>query len=136
MTSFLKTFGIGLLTIILSPVWIPLFALVAVYLLLVFIFMSLKVLYFDIKNIFVKDKDKIIDPLGDLPEDYEVRRLLEAQEKADVELIVQETRDTTPIETTVIEEEKEVLTIEEQNGDEVPKVELNSSLEIDDGGEE
>ena len=71
--------------------------------------MSLKVLYFDIKNIFVKDKDKIIDPLGDLPEDYEVRRLLEAQEKADVELIVQETRDTTPIETTVIEEEKEVL---------------------------
>lgn len=136
MTSFLKTFGVGLLTIILSPVWIPLFALVAVYLLLVFIFMSLKVLYFDIKNIFVKDKDKIIDPLGDLPEDYEVRRLLEAQEKADVELIVQETRDTTPIETTVIEEEKEVLTIEEQNGDEVPKVELNSSLEIDDGGEE
>ena len=136
MTSFLKTFGVGLLTIILSPVWIPLFALVAVYLLLVFIFMSLKVLYFDIKNIFVKDKDKIIDPLGDLPEDYEVRRLLEAQEKADVELIVQETRDTTPIETTVVEEEKEVLTIEEQNGDEVPKVELNSSLEIDDGGEE
>lgn len=136
MTSFLKTFGVGLLTIILSPVWIPLFALVSVYLLLVFIFMSLKVLYFDIKNIFVKDKDKIIDPLGDLPEDYEVRRLLEAQEKADVELIVQETRDTTPIETTVIEEEKEVLTIEEQNGDEVPKVELNSSLEIDDGGEE
>ena len=136
MTSFLKTFGVGLLTIILSPVWIPLFALVSVYLLLVFIFMSLKVLYFDIKNIFVKDKDKIIDPLGDLPEDYEVRRLLEAQEKADVELIVQETRDTTPIETTVVEEEKEVLTIEEQNGDEVPKVELNSSLEIDDGGEE
>ena len=136
MTSFLKTFGVGLLTIILSPVWIPLFALVSVYLLLVFIFMSLKVLYFDIKNIFVKDKDKIVDPLGDLPEDYEVRRLLEAQEKADVELIVQETRDTTPIETTVVEEEKEVLTIEEQNGDEVPKVELNSSLEIDDGGEE
>ena len=141
MFNFLKICGIGVLAVLLSPLWISFFALMLIYLFFAFIFMSIRVLYLDIKNFFVKDKDDIVDPLGDLPEDYEVRRILEAREKADVELIINETKNETPIETTPIEERKEeVITIEEKTDEEIDdtrKIELNTSLDIEDnGGEE
>ncbi len=87
MFNFLKICGIGILAVILSPLWISFFALVAVIMLITFIFNTIKVIYFDLRNFFVKDKNNVIDPLGDLPEDFEVRRLLDAQEKLNAELL-------------------------------------------------
>ena len=88
MFNFLKICGIGILAVLLSPLWITFFALMIVVLLITFILMTFKVLFYDIRNFFVKDKDSVGDPLGDLPEDYEVKRILAARDKADLELLV------------------------------------------------
>lgn len=140
MFNFLKICGIGILAVLLSPLWITFFALMIVVLLVVFILMTFKVLFYDIRNFFVKDKDSVVDPLGDLPEDYEVKRILAAREKADLELIVSEEKDDTPIEVEAIDERKETKAIEVKDDDETkddsPRIEFNSSLDLSDGGEE
>lgn len=140
MFNFLKICGIGILAVLLSPLWITFFALMIVVLLVVFILMTFKVLFYDIRNFFVKDKDSVVDPLGDLPEDYEVKRILAAREKADLELIVSEEKDDTPIEVESIDERKETKAIEVKDDDETkddnPRIEFNSSLDLSDGGEE
>ena len=140
MFNFLKICGIGILAVLLSPLWITFFALMIVVLLITFILMTFKVLFYDIRNFFVKDKDSVVDPLGDLPEDYEVKRILAAREKADLELIVSEEKDDTPIEVETIDERKETKAIEVKDGDETkddnPRIEFSSSLDLSDGGEE
>ena len=140
MFNFLKICGIGILAVLLSPLWITFFALMIVVLLVTFILMTFKVLFYDIRNFFVKDKDSVVDPLGDLPEDYEVRRILAAREKADLELIVSEEKDDTPIEVDAIDERKETKAIEVKDDDETkddnPRIEFSSSLDLSDGGEE
>ena len=140
MFNFLKICGIGILAVLLSPLWITFFALMIAVLLVVFILMTFKVLFYDIRNFFVKDKDSVVDPLGDLPEDYEVKRILAAREKADLELIVSEEKDDTPIEVDAIDERKETKAIEVKDDDETkddnPRIEFNSSLDLSDGGEE
>lgn len=140
MFNFLKICGIGILAVLLSPLWITFFALMIVVLLITFILITFKVLFYDIRNFFVKDKDSVVDPLGDLPEDYEVKRILAAREKADLELIVSEEKDDTPIEVETIDERKETKAIEVKDGDETkddnPRIEFSSSLDLSDGGEE
>ena len=86
MFDFLKICGIGVLTIVLSPVWIAILAIYAVYCLLLFLFTMFRTIYIDLRNLFVKDKTKIVDPLGKLPEDYEAKRIMDAQEAVFVNL--------------------------------------------------
>lgn len=127
MMSFLKYCLAGLLAIILSPLWITFFAIMIVILLISFLLMAIKVLYYDIRNFFVRDKDKIVDPLGNLDEDYEVKRIIAAREKASVEIITPERKESKPIEVTEYKE-----SYEEKN--DLNRIEFSSSLGIKDGG--
>ncbi len=129
MMSFLKYCLAGLLAIILSPLWITFFAIMIVILLISFLLMTIKVLYYDIRNFFVRDKDKIVDPLGDLDEDYEVKRIIAAREKSSVEIITPERKEPKPIEVTEYKE-----SYEEKN--DLNRIEFASSLGIKDGGED
>lgn len=108
MFNFLKICGMGLLAVLLSPLWIGLLAIVAVFGLFLFIFMLIRMLYLDLHNFFVKDKSKVKDPFGDLPEDLEVKRLLKAQEAV---VLSQQAQATIP---TSIPNEQPIV-IEEQN---------------------
>lgn len=92
MFNFLKICGMGLLAVLLSPLWIGLLAIVAIFGLLLFVFMLFRVLFLDLHNLCVRDKSKIKDPFGDLPEDMEVKRLLQAQEA----VILSQTQMTAP----------------------------------------
>ncbi len=105
MFNFLKICGMGLLAVLLSPLWIALLAIAAVFGLLLFIFMLIRMLYLDLHNFFVKDKSKIKDPFGDLPEDLEVKRLLKAQEA--VVLSQASIPTSVPTEQTIVIEEEE-----------------------------
>lgn len=87
MFNFLKICGQGVLAIILSPLWISLLAIMAVYGLIVFLITTIRIIVTDIHNLFVKDKDEIKDPLGLLIEDYEVMRIKKAQEAVAVDVI-------------------------------------------------
>lgn len=131
MVSFLKYCLAGFLAIILSPLWVTFFALMIVFLFISFLMMAIRVLYYDIRNFFVRDKNKIFDPLGDLDEDYEVKRIIAAREKASVEIIQPEKKDVKPIEVTEYKESNE----EKKDGN---RIELATSLDLDikDGGEE
>lgn len=86
MFNFLKICGKGLLAILLSPLWLGFFLLVAAYGILLFIYMFFKNLFIDLHNLFVKDKDDIVDPLGDLWEDQEVLRIKKANEASLVQV--------------------------------------------------
>lgn len=108
MFNFLKICGMGLLAVLLSPLWIGLLAIVAVFGLFLFIFMLIRMLYLDLRNFFVKDKSKVKDPFGDLSEDLEVKRLLKAQEAV---VLSQQAQVTIP--TSVSSEHP--IVIEEQN---------------------
>lgn len=105
MFNFLKICGMGLLAVLLSPLWIALLAIATVFGLLLFIFMLIRMLYLDLHNFFVKDKSKIKDPFGDLPEDLEVKRLLKAQEA--VVLSQASIPTSVPTEQTIVIEEEE-----------------------------
>lgn len=87
MFNFLKICGQGVLAIILSPLWISLLAIMAVYGLIVFFITTIHIIITDIHNLFVKDKDEIKDPLGLLIEDYEVMRIKKAQEAVAVDVV-------------------------------------------------
>ncbi len=129
MVSFLKYCLAGFLAIVLSPLWVTFFALMIVFLFISFLLMAIRVLYYDIRNFFVRDKNKIFDPLGDLDEDYEVKRIIAAREKASVEIISPEKKDIKPIEVTEYKESNE-------EKKDVNHIELATSLDIKDGGEE
>ncbi len=87
MFNFLKICGYGLLAIILSPFWVALLALMAVYGIIAFLVMTIRIIIIDIRNLFAKNKDNVQDPLGLLPEDYEVIRIKAAQDAILVETI-------------------------------------------------
>ena len=73
MTGFLKTFGKGVLYVVLLPFIIAFVAIYMVYLLITFFVMLFK-------NIIMFFMGK--SPLGDLKEDKEAKKIIEAKEKA------------------------------------------------------
>ncbi|MFA5481256.1 MAG: hypothetical protein WC282_02595 [Bacilli bacterium] len=72
MLKFLQVFGLGILYVVLSPFFLLILALFAVYatVMMVFLFFKMVILFFAGKNLF-----------SDLPEDIEARNILEEQRK-------------------------------------------------------
>ncbi len=125
MFNFLKICGQGVLAIILSPLWISLLAIMAVYGLIVFFITTIRIIITDIHNLFVKNKDEIKDPLGLLIEDYEVMRIKKAQEAIAVDVVTskpyQESNETNkyaPIEVQKEEEEDNLASLPNDEGGE------------------
>lgn len=73
MTEFLKTFGKGVLYVVLLPFILLFVVIYMVYLLISFLIMGIKsaIVFFTGG-----------DPLGDLPEDKEAKKILEGKQKA------------------------------------------------------
>ena len=67
MASFFKTFGLGILYVVLLPVFLLILALYAVYCLVMFIYMAIR----NVIIFFAGGK-----PLGDMKEDVEAKRIL------------------------------------------------------------
>jgi len=85
MTDFLKTFGKGVLYVVLLPFIVLFVALFMVYLFITYFVMAIKsVIIFFAGG----------DPLGDLPEDIEAKKILEGKEKAFNEGANQQTQTT------------------------------------------
>lgn len=73
MIKFLQVFGQGLLYVVLSPFFLLILALYLVYasIVMVFLFFQMIIMFFAGKNMF-----------GDLPEDLEAAKILEAHRQA------------------------------------------------------